>query len=44
MIDAILQRDFAVIQAAILVTATAILIMNIVIDLLYTLLDPRVRQ
>lgn len=43
MINAILQRDFAVIQAAILVTAIAILILNIVIDILYGLLDPRVR-
>lgn len=43
MINAILQRDFAVIQATILVTAVAILILNIVIDILYGLLDPRVR-
>ncbi|SMO93453.1 ABC transporter permease [Paracoccus laeviglucosivorans] len=43
MINAILQRDFAVIQATILVTAIAILILNIVVDLLYGVLDPRVR-
>ncbi|MEI4485202.1 ABC transporter permease [Frigidibacter sp. MR17.14] len=43
MINAILQRDFAVIQATILVTAIAILILNIGIDLLYRFLDPRVR-
>lgn len=43
MIDAIMQRDFAVIQATILLTAIAILIMNILIDLLYSMLDPRVR-
>jgi peptide/nickel transport system permease protein len=43
MINAILQRDFAVIQATILVTAIAILILNIVVDLLYAVLDPRVR-
>ncbi|MCB1810787.1 MAG: ABC transporter permease subunit, partial [Candidatus Competibacteraceae bacterium] len=44
MIDAVIQRDFAIIQAAVLVTAVAIFILNIVIDLLYGLLDPRVRH
>ena len=43
MIDAITQRDFAVVQAAILVTAIAIFAMNILIDLAYTWADPRVR-
>ncbi|MDX6748468.1 ABC transporter permease [Geminicoccaceae bacterium 1502E] len=44
MIDSIIQRDFAVIQASILVTAAIIFAMNIVIDLAYGLLDPRVRH
>ena len=43
MIDAIHQRDFAVVQATILITACAIFIMNIFIDLLYAALDPRIR-
>lgn len=43
MIDAIHQRDFAVVQATILVTACAIFLMNIAIDLLYAALDPRIR-
>ena len=43
MIDAIIQRDFAVIQSTILVTATAIFVLNICIDLLYAVLDPRIR-
>ena len=43
MIDSILQRDFNVILAAIMVTALAIFIMNILIDLAYALLDPRIR-
>ncbi len=43
MIDSILQRDFTVVLAAIFVTATAIFIMNILIDILYALLDPRIR-
>ncbi|MGZ3218165.1 ABC transporter permease [Paracoccus sp. T5] len=44
MIDAILRRDFALIQSTILVTALAIFILNIVIDLVYALLDPRIRH
>lgn len=44
MIDSILQRDFNVVMAAILVTAIAIFIMNILIDIAYSVLDPRIRQ
>jgi peptide/nickel transport system permease protein len=43
MIDSILTRDFNVILAAIMVTALAIFIMNLLIDLAYALLDPRIR-
>lgn len=43
MIDSILQRDFNVILAAIMVTALAIFIMNVLIDILYAVLDPRIR-
>jgi peptide/nickel transport system permease protein len=44
MIDAILQRDFNVVLAAIMVTALAIFIMNLLIDLAYSALDPRIRH
>jgi peptide/nickel transport system permease protein len=44
MIDSILQRDFAVIQAAILITAIAIFVMNLLIDIAYAMLDPRIRH
>ncbi|MGO4852117.1 ABC transporter permease [Phaeovulum sp. W22_SRMD_FR3] len=43
MIDSILQRDFTVVLAAIMVTAFAIFLMNILIDLAYAALDPRIR-
>jgi peptide/nickel transport system permease protein len=43
MIDAVLQRDFAVVQAAVLVTAAAIFILNALLDLGYVLLDSRIR-
>jgi len=44
MIDSILQRDFAVIQASIFVTACVIFIVNFFVDLAYLALDPRVRS
>lgn len=42
-IDAVFQRDYPVIQAVVLVTATAYIVINFVVDLLYSLIDPRVR-
>lgn len=44
MIDAIMQRDFPVVQSTILVTASAVLVLNILIDVLYSALDPRIRH
>ncbi len=44
MIDSILSRDFAVLQAAVLLTAVAIFTLNIIIDVCYALLDARVRD
>ncbi len=44
MIDSIVQRDFAVVQAAILVTAFVILCINIFVDITYAVLDPRIRH
>jgi peptide/nickel transport system permease protein len=43
MIDSVMLRDFAVIQAAVLVTALAVFIINIVVDITYALVDPRIR-
>jgi peptide/nickel transport system permease protein len=43
MIDSILLRDFTVVLAVIMVSALAIFIMNILIDLAYAMLDPRIR-
>jgi peptide/nickel transport system permease protein len=44
MINSILQRDFAVVVAAVVVTAAAIFLMNLIIDMLYAILDPRIRH
>jgi peptide/nickel transport system permease protein len=44
MIDAVMQRDFALVQATILVTASAIFLLNMLIDVIYVALDPRIRH
>lgn len=41
--DAILQRDYIVIQIVVLMVATGFLLINLAVDLLYGLLDPRIR-
>jgi peptide/nickel transport system permease protein len=43
MIDSVMLRDFAVIQAGVLVTALAVFLINIVVDISYALVDPRIR-
>jgi peptide/nickel transport system permease protein len=42
-IDAVLQRDYPVIQGVILVVSGAYVLINLAIDLVYTALDPRIR-
>jgi peptide/nickel transport system permease protein len=44
IVDAILYRDYPVVQAAILTTALLFLMINLVVDLLVMFLDPRLRQ
>ncbi len=43
LIDAIQTRDYATVQAVVLLFAVLALIVNLVVDLLYAALDPRVR-
>jgi ABC-type dipeptide/oligopeptide/nickel transport system permease component len=42
-LDAILARDYPVIQGVVLVSSFAVLLLNLLVDLLYGLADPRVR-
>ncbi len=42
-VDAILRRDYPVIQGVILVFAGVKVLINLAIDLLYVLFDPRIR-
>jgi peptide/nickel transport system permease protein len=43
MLQAILARDFPVVQAVTLVFAVMVVLVNLMTDVMYTLLDPRVR-
>jgi len=43
VVEAVTQRDYPVVQAAVFTIALLILSINLVIDVLYTWLDPRVK-
>jgi len=42
-LDSVFTRDYPVIEAVVLVITTAYIVINLLVDLLYTLIDPRVR-
>ena len=42
-VDAVLARDYPVIQAMILLTSALYVFINLLIDLSYTIFDPRIR-
>lgn len=43
LLDAITWRDYPVIQGINLFLATAVIVLNLVIDVVYGFLDPRIR-
>jgi peptide/nickel transport system permease protein len=44
MVDSILSRDYPVVQAGALFIATMFVLVNLMVDLSYAFLDPRIRQ
>lgn len=42
-VDAILHRDYPVIQGIILIFSGIYVLINLLVDLMYTVLDPRIR-
>ncbi|RKQ92836.1 peptide/nickel transport system permease protein [Solirubrobacter pauli] len=44
VVDSILRQDFSVVQAFILLSACAYVVVNLLVDVLYGVLDPRVRS
>ena len=43
VVDAIFFRDFPVVQTVLILSATVFVVINLAVDLLYTLIDPRIR-
>jgi peptide/nickel transport system permease protein len=43
VLDAVLKRDYPIIQGLILLFSFVYILVNLVVDLLYTILDPRIR-
>lgn len=41
--DAVLARDYTVVQGAVLLVAAIFLVVNLVVDVVYAILDPRIR-
>ncbi|MCQ1569250.1 ABC transporter permease subunit [Neorhizobium galegae] len=44
MVDSVFRRDYAVIQGGLLLIAAIIMFVNLVVDLLYGLINPRIRH
>jgi peptide/nickel transport system permease protein len=42
-VDAILRRDYPIIQGIVFIFAGIYVFINLIIDILYTFLDPRIR-
>jgi peptide/nickel transport system permease protein len=42
LLSSIQQRDYPVVQAIVLMTAVVVVVTNLVVDLAYAILDPRI--
>jgi ABC-type dipeptide/oligopeptide/nickel transport system permease component len=43
MLDAIRQRDYGIVQAVVMFVVVGFLLVNLITDILYAALDPRIR-
>ena len=44
LVEAVLRHDFPVVLAIVMIVATAFVLINLLIDVVYTIIDPRVRR
>jgi len=42
VVDAVLARDYPIIQGVILLFSLAYIVINLIVDILYTVFDPRI--
>jgi peptide/nickel transport system permease protein len=43
MVTAVLNKDFPLVQGAVMITALSFLSVNLIVDVLYSIIDPRIR-
>jgi len=43
LVDSVFQRDYAVLQSLVLLTAAAFIVTSLAVDVILTLVDPRLR-
>jgi ABC-type dipeptide/oligopeptide/nickel transport system permease component len=43
LVDAIVRRDYPIIQALLMVVAIVLIGVNLIVDILYAYIDPRIR-
>ena len=44
LVDAVLKRDYTLVQGIVLVYALLVILMNLIVDLLYPYIDPRIKH
>jgi dipeptide transport system permease protein len=44
MVDSVFRRDYAVVQGGLLLIAIIIMFVNLLVDMLYGLINPRIRH
>jgi peptide/nickel transport system permease protein len=44
LVDAVLKRDYTLVQGIVLVYALLVILMNLIVDLLYAYIDPRIKH
>jgi ABC-type dipeptide/oligopeptide/nickel transport system permease component len=43
LLDSVFHRDYATVQAVVVVTTVSVLLLNLALDVIYGWLDPRIR-
>ncbi len=44
LVDAVLKRDYTLVQGIVLIYALLVIVMNLIVDLLYAYIDPRIKH